>query len=272
MDALNLILTRAFDLCLAPFSGMAAMWGVAVVSVVSGIVLLLIFGKTSNQRKIRQLKDKMKGHMLEMWIFRDSAAVVLKAQGRVFWNLARYTACFLPSFVIVLVPVLLIMIQLQARYGYAPLRPGESAFLSLLYTKPVSADAMSVDLTAPDGVTVETPALRIPESREVDFRIRADKAGQHRIVATVGGERFAKIVCVGNADRAMSPVRSSRMLARLLYPAEPGLPSGSLESITVRYRAARMTLWGLSFHWVWPFLILSLAAGFALKGVFRVEL
>ena len=272
MDVFNHILTRLFDALLYPFAGLPPVWGVAFVSILTGAVMVWLFGKLTNQQKIRTLKDRIRGRMLEMWVFRDHPRVVLKAQGQALWSVAKYAACSLRPLVVLMVPVIVIMIQLQVHYGYRPVKPGDPALVRIVYDGPVSLDAMDVSLETPDAVAVETPPLRIPEVGEVDFRIRAAVAGEHQIVAKAGGVEVTKRLCVGGGGRALSPVRSRRWATRLFHPGEPGLPAGPLESIEVAYPAERVSILGMRLHWLWPFFVISIVGGLVLKKPFGVEL
>jgi len=271
MDTFNLILTRLFDGLLYPFRGIHPMWGLTVVSLLTGVVMVWLFGKTSNQKRIRELKSRVRAHLLEMWIFRDNLRVVFQAQGRTLWNTVKYAGCSLRAVVVLMIPVIFIMIQLQARYGYQPLRPGERTIVKITYAEPVSLDEMLAGLEVPEGVVVETPALRLPESREVCFRIRAEKPGRYELAAQVPRGRVTKTLCVGPTEVPMSPRRSAHWWDQLLYPAEPGIADRGLGSMELQYPSRKLSLGGMEFHWLWPFFLLSIVAGFALKGVFKVE-
>jgi hypothetical protein len=272
MDTVNVVMTRLFDGLLWPFRGLHPMWGLTAVSVLTGIAMVWLFGKVSNQRLIGSLKRRIKGHLLEMWLFRDSTLVVLKAQGRVLWNTLKYALCALQALVVLMIPVIFIMIQLEARYGSRPLRPGEKAVVKIVYAAPKSLEAMDVKIEVPEGLAIETPPLRIPGEREVDFRVGARAAGDYVLRAKLGDGTVTKAIRVGSPGGPLSPVRSTGLLSRFLHPAEPGLPDGPLEAVEVAYPASRVSLWGMEFHWLWPFFILSIVTGYALKGVFKVEL
>lgn len=270
MDTFNLALTRLFDVLLWPFRSLHPMWGLAAVSVLTGVVMLWLFGKVSNQRGIRRFKTHIKGHLLEMWIFRDNLRVVLKAQGRTLWNTAKYAACSMQALVVIFIPVVLIMIQLQVRYGYEPLGIGSSTIVKVHYRQVIPADGMNARLETPVGVDVETAPLRIPDEKEVAFRVRAAKTGEYEIRVTSDEESISKTICVVVGAK-LSPVRASRWLDRLFHPVEPSMPAGPLDSVEVHYDSRDISLWGMEFHWLWAFFIISVAAGFALKRVFRVE-
>jgi hypothetical protein len=271
MDTFNLAITGLFDLLLYPFRGVQPMWGLSAVSVLAGAIIAWLFARATDQRRIRELTTLIKAHLLEMWIFRDQMAVVARAQGRLLWATARYTACSARGLLVILVPVVLVMIQLQARYGYEPLRTGESSIVRIRLKEPTPADRMNVELSPSRGLSVETPALRIPQSREVCFRVKAVEPGEHELSVSLGGETVRKTVCVEEPGRTMSSMRASGLVDRVFHPAERALPPGPVESVEVRYRSGDISWWGMEFHWLWAFCILSLAAGFSLKGIFGVE-
>ena len=212
MDYVNLAITGLFDVMLYVFRHIHPMWGLAAVSALTGVALAWVFAKASNQRKTREIKDRMKAHLLEMWIFRDNMRVVVKAQGQVAWAAARYAACSMRGLAVILVPVVLIMIQLQARYGYEPLKTGESRIVTIRLKEATPLDRMNVELEPSGGLVVETPALRIPEMREVSFRVKAVEPGEHEIGVVIAGERVQKTVSAGPPGCAPVRRRSVRLL------------------------------------------------------------
>lgn len=271
MDYVNLAITGLFDVMLYVFRHIHPMWGLAAVSALTGVALAWVFAKASNQRKTREIKDRMKAHLLEMWIFRDNMRVVVKAQGQVAWAAARYAACSMRGLAVILVPVVLIMIQLQARYGYEPLKTGESRIVTIRLKEATPLDRMNVELEPSGGLVVETPALRIPEMREVSFRVKAVEPGEHEIGVVIAGERVQKTVSAGPPGCAMSSMRASLAADRIFHPVERSLPAGPFESVEVGYRTRELSWWGMEFHWLWAFCIVSLAAGFAVKRFFEAE-
>ncbi|UCH79104.1 MAG: hypothetical protein JSU81_03915, partial [Candidatus Coatesbacteria bacterium] len=85
----NVAVTRLFDALLWPFQQWPA-GGLVFVSVVTGVVMLLLFKVTSNQRAIRRTRDLMRAHMLAMRLFRDDASVVVASQKNVLRTNLKY--------------------------------------------------------------------------------------------------------------------------------------------------------------------------------------
>jgi len=113
----------------------------------------------------------------------------------------------------------------------------------------------------------------MPSVNEVDWRLRAEAPGDYALRIAVGGREYEKRLVVGERKGRVSPRRvGSGLWRKLVNPGEPPLPAdGALASVSVTYSGAELPLFGWRIHWIWPWLILSLAFGYALKGPLRVH-
>jgi len=272
MAGINAIITRAFDLFFAPFAHASPWLGLAAVSLLSGIVLLVVFRYTSNQRAIRGTRDRIIAHLLEVVLYRDELGVVLRAQVGVIRDSLRYLAHALVPLACMALPVGTLLVQVDLRYGRRPLRLKERAVVAVK----LRADRGSLDsvaLLVPEGVELQTPGLRIPAAREVDWRIAATARGSYDLRVVAEGAAVTKRLVVGSGRACTSAERVRGGLAQqFLHPAEPPLPyRGVVESIRISYPASSLSLFRWRIHWIWPWLILSTAFGYALRGPLRVQ-
>ena len=99
------------------------------ISFVSGVVMVWIFGKVSDQDTIRQVRERIRGNLIGVRLFQSDIGVVLQLQRRIFGDTFSYMRYALVPMVVLLVPVVLIMTQLNLRFAARPLEPGESAVI-----------------------------------------------------------------------------------------------------------------------------------------------
>jgi len=263
-----------FDALLYPFKGLHPVVGLAAISIVTGVVMLVIFGKTTNQRALRAVKGKIVASIIEIWLFKDKPGLMLGAAGRILRHNLNYLRYSLVAVVFVIVPVVLIMVQLGVRYSHRPLHPDEEAIVSITLDRSAAASIADVELVAPDGIEIVTPALRIEDEGEADWRVKAVKPGDYELVFRGPGfEARKRIAVVENSLMPLAPVRAKSFTWNFfLYPAEKPLPGDSpVKSLSVEYPLSSLGgSWGFPV-WLWIFFVVSVAAGFALKGVFKVE-
>ena len=275
MHIVNLVVGRAVDLVLWPFRGLSPWFGLVVVSLLTALLMLEVYKLTSNQAAIRRAKDRIKAHLLEMRLYKDNMRVTLGAQAGILKANLAYMAANLKPLAVMIVPLVLILARLSLWFDRAPLRPGEETLVKVELA--ASADPLSLDLRLelPPAVEATAPAVRIPDEHEVVWRIRALAGGRGRLLLRAGDRTIEKTVTVGGGPLTSVSALASRgsFVRRILYPGEPPLPGGTpVRTVEVLYPARRLAAFGVGVHWLVAYLVLSIAFGFALKGVFKVEI
>lgn len=274
MQNFNSVVSGFFNLIISPFKSIDPIWSLALFSLLIGVLMLVIFRYTSNQQKIRETKSKIRAYIFELSLFKDDLGTVLSAQKNILIYNLRYIKYALKPMLFMIIPVVIILIQLESWYGHRPLRPDETAIVSLKLRYGVEP-IPDITLTAGEGINIETPPLRIPDNREVDWRIRAEAPGAHELKFRMPGQDITRKVIVSNNGLAqISPlVSASDTKDILLNPALKPLPGGSIvERLSIDYPANKIEIYKWHVHWLVVVFVLSIAFGFALKGLFKVEI
>ena len=212
-----------FGILVSPFKNIDPIWSLALFSLLIGIIMLIIFRYTSDQQKIRETKNKIRAYIFELSLFKDEIGIVLSAQKNIFIYNLKYIKYALKPMLFMMIPLVLILIQLESWYGHRPLKPDESAIVSLKL-RDGGHTLSDVTLTAGEGITVETPPLRIPDQNEIDWRIRAQETGDQDLTFNVSGEEIRQKVIVSEKGLVqVSPLASasaSGFTDTLLNPAQ----------------------------------------------------
>lgn len=147
-------------------------WTLIPVSAIYGLLSGMVFRRFSDGRRVRRTANRMLAHLMEMRLFLDTPSLVLRAQ----WDLLRENILLLrllsAPLLILLAVFLTIFPQLDAMYGHAPLRVGESVIVTARIGDGGIKVAPEVTLEAPAGIQVETPGLYAPRDRTVSWRVR----------------------------------------------------------------------------------------------------
>jgi len=286
MSTLNAAMRSLVDALQYPFRGMPSLVGVAVWSVVVGIVMLLVFKRTSDQDRLAAVKRRIHACLFEIRLFNDDLVAILHAQAEILRHNATYLRLSFKPLLWMIVPLVLLIGQLQYHYGYQPLRPGDRVLFKVELDQgwATAVDTAAppqrpaVDLELPGGLEVDGPGVWIPELNEMDWRLTASAAGDYEVGVMVAGESFAKSVRVSDEVVRVSPYRpSTRLIDQLTWPAEPPLPKGGpIRSIAVGYPAAEMAALGLAvrseYAWMVVFFVLSIVVAFILRKPFGVTI
>lgn len=242
------------------------------ISVVIGLLMVLVFGYTSDQKAIHLAKDHLKAHLLALRLFQDQIGIVFRSYGRILLATASYLRLAFKPLLIVIVPLTLLIVQIDRYLGSLPCEAGR-AFLVKAHV--ADAAAMNdVTLQLPEGLATTAPAVHVPAENDIAWRVMAARPGSYTVNVQSSGESFAKSVVVGSGLPRLSPTRlRGKFWERIFFSAEPALADNHLiEAIEVQYPARDIAFAGFAWNWIWLFFVLSLAAGFLFKSILGIEI
>jgi hypothetical protein len=275
MWTFNAVLARIFEVIFLPFRRLSPWFGMIFISLLTGLLMIFIFRHTSNQEGIRKAKNKIKAHLLELRLYKDNMNLSLKAYGHILIANLKYLGHSVKPMLIMIVPVLLILIQLNLWFGSRSLDVGQEAVLKIKLEEGKNPLQTEIVVEPTAGISIETPALRIEDLREIDWRLRAIDKGVHVVTFRSENLSFSKQVAVGqNRLSKISALKpGTSFLGQVFNPGERPLPKNSgIQSVEVAYPASGMNLFGGHIHWLIVFFALSIIFGFGLKGFFKVEI
>jgi len=244
-----------------------------IISAVMGVLFLLIYKYTSNQRAIGKVKDNIKAQMLAMKLFKDSVSVTLQAQRRVFGSAFLLLFYSIRPMAVMIVPVLLILAQMGLWYQAKPLSVGQESIVTIQLNNDKDSPMPDVSLQTGDAFTVVTGPVRVLSKGEVVFKIKPEENGLHKIILTAGNETVEKYLAVGDSFMRVSAKRPGQNWGQILFnPWEKPFAKDSIvKSISIIYPPRPSWTSGTTW-WVVYFFVCSMIAAFIFKPFLNVKL
>ena len=90
MSAVNALLRTVFDVLMSPFRSLPPIVGLLVVSLVAAVCMLLVFKKTSNQKKLEAVKRQIHACLFEIRLFNDDLPAILRSQMEILRHNLNY--------------------------------------------------------------------------------------------------------------------------------------------------------------------------------------
>ena len=245
---------------------------VVVVSIVIGLLMIVLFGYTSDQKAIKIAKDQLKAHLLAVRLFQDQLHVVMGSYGRILRGTGRYLKLAFMPLLYVIIPITFLIVQLDRYLGSTAVQPNAP----FLLTAHVSNDDVldDVALQLPSDITMTAPPVHVPATHDVVWRLAAAKEGTYDLELTAAGRNLTKSLDVSSKVVRLSPVRlRGQFWERLFSSAESALPDNSpIDSIAIGYPERNVDLFGYyEINWIWLFFILSMIAGFIFKELLGIQ-
>jgi len=244
-----------------------------IISAVMGVVLLVLFKYTSNQKAIGQVKDTIKANMLALKLFKDELQVTFQAQGRVFLGALQLLRHSLRPLFVMIVPVLLILAQMGLWYQWRPLRSGEEAMVTMRLNEGANDTMPDVQLMDSGAAHVIAGPVRIASKREICWQIRAGEEGRHEIIFQVGDQKIGKELVIGDELARVSAIRPGwEWTAMILHPIEKPFANDSpVHSIAIDYPDRTSWTSGTDW-WMAYFFVVSIIFALIFKPFLNVKI
>jgi hypothetical protein len=214
----------------------------ALVGIMCGAAMIWIFRRTANGPAIHAAARRIQAHLLEFWLFVDEPRTIWKSWKGLLAANARLLALLLVPVVILSIPSVPLFFFLDAVYGTSPLPVGKPALVTVGFD---DSPSQIPALLAPDGMSVESPPVRVSSRRQVSWRIRPLRPLSGDLQFIVGRTKLSTSVTAGDSFRyhTQSRTRSS---------------AGPIQWIEISYPSAELVLLGWEAHWSVWFLAFSI--------------
>ncbi len=244
---------------------------VVVLSIVIGLLMVVLFGYTSNQKAIKIAKDQLKAHLLAVRLFQDQLHVVMGSYGRILRGTGRYLKLAFMPLLYVIIPITLLIVQLDRYLGSTGIQVNAPFLVTVRVGNADSVNDVSLEL--PAELTMTAPAVHVPAEREIVWRMVASKEGTYEVKVMAAGQRVTKTVHVSSELARVSPVRlRGHFWERMFSSAESAVPENSpIESVAIDYPERNIEIAGYEMNWIWLFFIFSMVAGFIFKELLGIQ-
>lgn len=257
----------------APIGTMPGWLSNTIISAIAGPIFLLAFKYTSNQVGYGRAKDAIKANLLALKLYKDSLAVTLQAQGRVFKGAGMLMVYATRPMMVTIVPVLLLLGQMAMWYQFRPLETGEQTMITMKLNVDSGKPMPAVTIMPTEAIEIDSDPVVLVANGEILWQARAVKEGTYNLVFQVGDMQVKKQLSIGTGFIPVSPIRPGWDFVNvLLYPREkPFRNDAIVKSIEIEY-PDRISMTCGTDWWIGYFVAISMAVGFLFKPIFKVKI
>src|ERR1039457_3711033 len=157
---------QALAIAAAQFSWLTSPLAIVIfVSLVVGLLMVVLFGYTSDQKAIGIAKDQLKAHLQAVRLYREQLQGVMGSYGRILRGTGRYLKLAFKQLLYVIIPIMLLIVQLDRYLGLTPIHTNTPFLVSARVNNPETLDSVSIDL--PPEITASAPPVHVAADNEV---------------------------------------------------------------------------------------------------------
>lgn len=270
---LNALANAIGRIVLAPVAVLPGWVSATLIAAASGVLFLVVFKYTSNQRAIKRIRDDISANLLSLRLFNDSALVALRAQVRILLGACRLSTLAVVPILVMFVPASLLLGQMGLWYESRPLPVGKEAVVTLRLNGAADSAWPDVRLEPADFAEVTIGPLRVNSRREICWNILARREGYHGLRFRVNDDTIDKELALGDAFMRVSIRRPAWQWGDVLtHPSEaPFSPDGSVQSIDIQYPQRASWTSGAG-TWIVYWFVGSMVSGFCFRRLLNVSI
>jgi len=269
----NRFVNKLGGVLLSPIAFLPGWISITIISAFLGVVLLVVFKYTSNQKQIARIRDGIKADMLAIRIFKNSTSVVFKAQAGVFVASFRLLFHSIVPMLVMIVPVSLILAQMGMWYQFRPVTQADDSVVVKVTLNQEIEEWPEVTLRSRPAAIITSGPVRVGSRKEIYWNLKPVENGYFPLVFEVGGRKIEKQLAVGEGFMRLSPKRPAPVIEDIMiYPLEkPFQAEDSVQSITIDYPERKSRISGTDW-WVVYFFVVSMAVALMVKPFLRVRI
>jgi hypothetical protein len=273
MEFISRMITLILDLLVRPFGPERQTLGLVWLSLLSGVGMALVFRATTSPRRIRAAKDRFRSYIYEMRIYQDSLRAVFVAFFQSLRSNVLYVWSILPPLLILVIPMIVIIAQLDERYGASQLTAGGTTVLTVRLAGGADPHDADIALTVPPGARIDAGPVRIPVENEISWRVRVEEPGTHEAALSIGGLEYPIRIVAEPGYWMIGRTRSAKLLEPLIHPGMPSIPGDTvIERVRIDYPGASYPLLFWRLHWLVIFLVYAAIGAVAVKLAVGLEI
>jgi hypothetical protein len=173
--SINAALGAVSDAVLGPLAGLPPLASLAIVSLITAVVMLLVVRRLE-QKALEQVKADHAA-LFEIRLFNDDLRAIFRAQSDMLRHNLTYLRLSIAPMLWMIVPFVFVIAQLQFQYGYDGLEPGRPVLLTAHLRAADQNGANGARLEAPEGIRADTDAVWFPGAQDLMWRITPQAAG-----------------------------------------------------------------------------------------------
>ena len=282
MEAILNLLNHFFDLIWIPFAKTPSYIDFILISAISAVIFLVVFKKTSNQEKIRQFKNIIFAHILEIRLYKNQPSLTFKIIFNIFLKNLIYLRYTLFPILIIIPFVLIISIQLNNRYGYLPIKKGDTFIIHVALDKhlasTIAKNPEKIQCDASKGILIETPPIIIESDSSIYWRAKVidpEKDQQYcRIMIDGTDYTLKKKILTHLSKQRFSPERKKYNIEGLFidYSEDFISETSPFEALSINYHRAAYPFLFWNMDPIVLYFVLTLILGLVVKPIIKVNI
>jgi uncharacterized membrane protein (DUF106 family) len=236
---------------------MPSFWAILIISLVITLVTTLVYKFTTDQKKMKKLKEDMKEYQKKIKaLSKTDPQKAMSIQQEAMKQNMEYMKHSFKSTLYTFIPIIIIFGWLNAHMAYYPLLPNQP-FNVLVYFAEGHAETVSIS-SIPELELLGNATQTIVNG-QATWALQGTE-GEYKLTIDYNNEKYDKPLIISSERRYEQPdkVITNSKLKKIVVGNEKVYPFGNVD------------LFGWKPNWLWTYIILSILLSIGIRKVLKV--
>jgi uncharacterized membrane protein (DUF106 family) len=246
-----MVLENIFLLKWPPF------WAILVISLVITIVTTLVYKFTTDQKKMKKLKEDMKEYQKKIKaLSKSDPQKAMSIQQEAMKQNMEYMKHSFKSTLYTFIPIIIIFGWLNAHMAFYPLAP-DQPFKITAYFAEGHASTVSIS-TIPELELLNNATQTIVDGK-AEWELKGEE-GEYKAVLDYNNEEYDKPIIISSLRKYEPPEKiiTNSKLKKIIVGNDKVYPFGSMD------------FFGWRPNWLWTYIVLSILLSIGIRKVLKV--
>lgn len=252
-----MVFENILDPVFSPLLKMPPVLAILLVSFVLTLIITLVYKYTTDQKKMKKLKDEMKENQKKIKeLSKKEPEKAMKIQQEAMKSNMDYMKSSFKSTLYTILPIIIIFGWLNAHMAYYPIEPGQEFNVTAEFA---DGHALNVSISSiPDLEVLNNATQEIKDNKAV-WQLKGE-VGEYKLIINYNQEEYDNELIISSEREYAEPEQkvTRSKLKKISIGNEKIRPLGNIN------------LFGWKPNWLWTYIIFSIIISMMLRKVMKV--
>jgi uncharacterized membrane protein (DUF106 family) len=236
---------------------MPSFWAILIISFVITLVTTLVYKFTTDQKKMKKLKEDMKDYQKKIKeLSKTDPQKAMSIQQEAMKQNMEYMKHSFKSTLYTFIPIVIIFGWLNAHMAYYPLTPNQPFTVTAYFAE---GHAESVSISSLPELELLSNATQSIINGKAEWEFKGAE-GEYKVELDYNNEKYDKPLIISSERKYEPPekVITDSKLKKIVVGNQKVYPFGNVD------------LFGWKPNWLWTYIILSILLSIGIRKVLKV--
>ncbi len=254
------------DPIMSPLLALHPFLAIVLVAFLLSVMITYIYKWTTDQKKMKSMKDKMKKYQKLMKENRDKPEKMMKIQKKAMSYNMEYMKMSMKPTLFTFIPIIIIFGWLSANFAYIGISPGEEFTVNAYFDESFEGSAELSVVPQNQGLSLVSPAQKEVTENKVSWDISTDREGIYTLQFQAGDEKKEKEVMISEDNKYKEPEAKYKgnIIKKVEVELEEVKPMQDIPLL-------KDIFWIGNFGWLGTYILFSIIFSISIRKLLKIS-